>query len=129
MSEGVHGVGGNVLDVFVELAAESLHEVADEEGEIFGTLAECRNLDGENVQAIVEVAAKRRARRRAGKDRCWWRRRHGRQLVGCDCRRGVRIPALEGRGEVSVEVQGEGRRLRLGKECRGRRVRTGRFFD
>ncbi len=58
MSEGVHGVGGNVLDVFVELAAESLHEVADEEGEIFGTLAECRNLDGENVQAIVEVAAK-----------------------------------------------------------------------
>jgi len=29
-----HGVGGNILDAFVELAAKSLHEVADEEGKI-----------------------------------------------------------------------------------------------
>jgi len=57
VSEGVHGFGGNVLDAFVELAAEALHEVADEEREIFGALAEGGDLDGENVQAVKEVAA------------------------------------------------------------------------
>ena len=58
MSEGVHGVGGNVLDAFVELAAESLHEVANQQGEIFGALAKRGDLDGENIQAVIEVAAK-----------------------------------------------------------------------
>ena len=57
MGEGVHGLGGNVFDAFVELAAESLDEVADEEREIFGALAESGDLDGENVQAVEEVAA------------------------------------------------------------------------
>jgi len=58
VSEGVHGVGGNVLDVFVELAAKSLDEVAHEERKIFGALAQRGDLNGENVQAVVEVTAK-----------------------------------------------------------------------
>ncbi len=57
MGQGVHGVGGNVLDVFVELAAESLHEVADQERDVFGALAERGDLDGKNIQAVVEVTA------------------------------------------------------------------------
>ncbi len=56
--ERVHGVGGNVFDVLVELAAESLNEVADKEGKIFGALAERGNLDGKDVQAVKEVTAK-----------------------------------------------------------------------
>src|SRR5882757_6731055 len=58
MREGVHGICGNVFDILVELAAESLHEIANQQGEIFGTLAERGNLNGENIQAVIEVAAK-----------------------------------------------------------------------
>jgi len=57
VGQGVHGVGRNVLDVFVELAAELLHEVADEERDVLGALAERRDLNGEDVQAVIEVAA------------------------------------------------------------------------
>src|SRR4029077_20835621 len=56
--QSVHDVSGDVLDIFVELTAESLHEVANQEGEIFGALAERRDLYGENIQAVVEIAAK-----------------------------------------------------------------------
>jgi hypothetical protein len=55
--EGVHGVGGNVLDGFVEAAADFLDEVADEEGNILAALAQRRDVDGENVEAVVEFAA------------------------------------------------------------------------
>jgi len=58
VSEGVHGIGRDVLDAFVELAAEALDEVADEERKIFGAFAKSGDLDGENVQAVKEVAAK-----------------------------------------------------------------------
>src|SRR6266581_2014360 len=54
--KSVHDVSGDVLDIFVELTAESLHEVANQEREIFGALAERRDLYGENVQAVVEIA-------------------------------------------------------------------------
>jgi len=57
VGKGVHGVGGDVLDVFVELAAKSLDEVAHKERKIFGALAQRGDLDGENVQAVVEVTA------------------------------------------------------------------------
>jgi hypothetical protein len=55
--EGVHGVGGNVLDGFVEAAADFLDQVANEEGNVLATLAQRRDVDGENVEAIVEIAA------------------------------------------------------------------------
>src|SRR6266576_1279631 len=55
--EGLHGVGGNVLHLFIEAAAESLHEVTYEQGNVFVALAQRRNLDGENVQAVIEVVA------------------------------------------------------------------------
>src|SRR6266568_1016291 len=55
--ENVHGLGGDVLDLFVEAAAESLHEVADEKRDIFVTLAERGDLNRENVQAVVKIAA------------------------------------------------------------------------
>src|SRR6266849_149710 len=42
----------------VVVAAEFLHEVADQERDVFGALAESWDLDGENVQAVVKVAAK-----------------------------------------------------------------------
>src|SRR6266550_2250823 len=58
MREGVHGIGGNVFDILVELAAESLHEIANQQREIFGALAERGNLNGENIQTVIEVAAK-----------------------------------------------------------------------
>src|SRR5260370_26721444 len=57
MGKSVHGVGGNVLDTFIKAAAEFLHEVADEEREVFGALGERGDLDGENVQGVIEVAA------------------------------------------------------------------------
>src|SRR5439155_8075719 len=59
LRESVHGVGGNIFDILIELAAEALHEVANEEGKIFGAFAESGNLDGENVEAVEEVAAER----------------------------------------------------------------------
>src|SRR5713101_40491 len=55
--ENVHGLGGDVFDLFVEAAAESLHEVADEERDVFVTLAERGDLNGENVQAVIKIAA------------------------------------------------------------------------
>src|SRR5260221_5338088 len=55
----VHGVGGDVLDVFVELAAKSLDEVAHKERKIFGALAQRGDLDGENVQAVVRSEERR----------------------------------------------------------------------
>src|SRR5437879_4323767 len=58
MGEGIHGLSGNVLDLFVKLAAESLYEVTHEEREIFGALAKGGDLNGENIQPIVKVAAK-----------------------------------------------------------------------
>src|SRR5260370_6949819 len=57
MGKSVDGVGGNVLDTFIKAAAEFLHEVADQERDVFGALAERGDLDGENVQAVIEVAA------------------------------------------------------------------------
>src|SRR2546425_2133685 len=55
--ENVHGLGGDVFDLFVEAAAESLHEVADEERDVFVTLAERGDLNGKNVQAVIKIAA------------------------------------------------------------------------
>src|SRR6266436_6208767 len=69
----------------------------------------------------------RRVRRRGPKGRRWWRRRRERPRAACGCRRGVRIPALEGRGEAWAGVREEDRRLRRGRACRGRRARSGRF--
>src|ERR1700675_3022194 len=54
----VHGAGGNVLNLFIEAAAELLHEIADEERNVFRTLAQRGDLNGKNIEAVVEVAAK-----------------------------------------------------------------------
>ena len=49
---------GTYCDGFVEAAAEILDEVADEQRHVFAAFAQRRNLNGKNVEAIVEVAAK-----------------------------------------------------------------------
>jgi len=55
--ERVHHVGGHVSDGFVLAAAEFLHEVAHQKGHVFGTLAQRRDVDGEDVEAVIKVAA------------------------------------------------------------------------
>ena len=54
----VHRFGGNVLDGFVQAAAEILHEVTNEQGHVFAAFAQRRNLNRKNIEAIVEIAAK-----------------------------------------------------------------------
>ena len=61
-NQSVHGVGGNVQNRFVHAAAEFLNEVTHKQRNIFATIAQCRNLNRENVQTIVKVAAKRAVR-------------------------------------------------------------------
>src|ERR1700675_5137865 len=54
----VHGVGGNVLNLFIEAAAELLHEIADEERNVLRAFAQRGDLNGKNIEAVIEVAAK-----------------------------------------------------------------------
>src|SRR5437762_176467 len=54
--ESVHDVSRNVLDIFIEAAAEDLYEVAHQKKNIFRTLAKRRDLNGENVEAVIKVA-------------------------------------------------------------------------
>src|SRR6202007_1458336 len=53
----IHDGRGNVLDDFVLAAAESLDEIADQEGNVFPALAEGREENGEDVEAVIKVAA------------------------------------------------------------------------
>ena len=55
--EGFHGFRGNGLDAAVHSARIHLDEETDEQGNVFGALAEGRDADGEDVEAVVEVAA------------------------------------------------------------------------
>src|SRR6202030_1503532 len=58
VGQRVHGVGGNVFDSFIEAAAEFLDKVADQQRHIFPALAQRGNLNGKNVEAVVQIAAK-----------------------------------------------------------------------
>ena len=49
---------GTYSDGFVEAPAEILHEVAHQQRHVFRALAQCRNVNRKNIQAVVEVAAK-----------------------------------------------------------------------
>src|SRR5580704_9541486 len=57
VNQGVHDIGRNVLDGFVLAAAEFLHEVTNQQRNIFRTLAQCGKLNRKNVETIVEVTA------------------------------------------------------------------------
>ena len=57
MRERVHNVGRNVLDIFVKAAAEDLDEVTHQKRNIFRAFAKRGDLNGENVEAVIKVAA------------------------------------------------------------------------
>src|SRR5207245_2147745 len=57
VDERVHGVGGNVFNRFVQLAAVFLHEIAHEKRHVPRALAQRGRLNGENVQTVIEIAA------------------------------------------------------------------------
>src|SRR5882762_3640126 len=55
--QGIHGVRGNVLNGFVQPAAELLHEVADQQRNILAAFAKRRKLNRKNVEAVEKIAA------------------------------------------------------------------------
>ena len=52
-----HNLRRDRVDAFVHATAELLHEVPDQQQNILGPLAQRRNTDRKNVQAIVEIRA------------------------------------------------------------------------
>ena len=58
MHEEVHGLGGEFARGDVVFAGVLLDEVTDEVRDVIRTLAERRQLDPSDVQAVVEVLAK-----------------------------------------------------------------------
>src|SRR6201987_75902 len=64
--QGIHHIRGNVFDVLVLAAAEYLDEIAHQERNVFRTLAKRRNMDGENTQPVVKIAAKLALRHQGG---------------------------------------------------------------
>src|ERR1700675_78941 len=52
--ECLHRFGGNKGDGFVEAPAEFLDEIANEQGDIFRPLTESGDVNGENVEAVIE---------------------------------------------------------------------------
>src|SRR3989454_7923637 len=56
-AEGVERLARDHLDVSVHRAGEALHEETDQRGDVLGSLPQRRDVDGEDVQAIVEVVA------------------------------------------------------------------------
>ena len=128
VDQRLHDRRGNVRDGFVLAAAEFLDEIADQERNVFRALAEGREMNGKDVEAVDRDRCGIFFRRRAGRGRSWWRRRRGHRREWCDCRRGVRIPAPGGRGAIWAGARAGDRRLRRGRSCRRRRIRSGRFF-
>src|SRR5439155_4824654 len=56
-AERLEGLAGDHLDVPIHRAGETLHEETDQRGDVVGSLAQRRDLDREDVQAVVEVVA------------------------------------------------------------------------
>src|SRR5438132_886323 len=56
-AEGLERLGGDHLDVPIHRAGEALHEETDQRGNVLGSLAQRRDVDGKDVQAVVEVFA------------------------------------------------------------------------
>lgn len=54
----VHGFTGNAANVLLHFSREAGDEVVDEQGNIFAALAQGRNLDRKDVEAIEEIFAK-----------------------------------------------------------------------
>src|SRR5580700_7768613 len=58
IGECCHGVRRDGIDRLVQLARGLLNKMLDQKWNVFGPLAEWRNGNGEDVQAVVEIAAK-----------------------------------------------------------------------
>src|SRR6266478_7919751 len=56
-AQRVQRLGRNDLDVPVHRAREPVNEVPDERGNVLGALAQRRHVDGEDVEAVIEVVA------------------------------------------------------------------------
>jgi CDI toxin RNase A-like protein len=53
----LHYVRGNVCHSLVLATAEFLYEITDQQRHVFGAFAQCGNMNRENIDSIVEVAA------------------------------------------------------------------------
>src|SRR5438094_2931179 len=56
-AERLERLAGDHLDVPIHRAGETLHEETDQRGDVVGSLAQRRDVDREDVQAVVEVVA------------------------------------------------------------------------
>ena len=57
VDESAHGVWGEFADLEVVLFGEVVEEAVDEQGDIFSAAAQRRHLDGDDVEAVVEIVA------------------------------------------------------------------------
>ena len=55
IAQHTHSLRRNAFDSLVHAPGKLLREMADEQGDIFGTLAQGRNTNGKHVQPIEEV--------------------------------------------------------------------------
>ena len=63
-AQQVHRLGGDLADLPAQLPVEAPHVVADQHGQVVAALAQGRQVDREDAQAIVEVGAELPLRRR-----------------------------------------------------------------
>ena len=68
-------------------------EVLDQERDVLAPVAQGRDLDGDDAQAVVEVLLERALRRPSAAGRGWWRRSPARPPSACARRPAARTPA------------------------------------
>ncbi len=76
----VHGVGRDPRDALVHLLRELVNEVIDQGGDVVLALAQRRQLDAKDIQAIEEVGTKFSFLDQTLQDLCWSRPRSGNRL-------------------------------------------------
>src|SRR6266700_7246093 len=128
MGEGLQGPGRDRLDHLVHPRGEVSYEMAHEQRNIFRPLTQRRQLNGENVQTIVEVSSQFipfddprqipvRRRYQANVD-----------VAGTSTSQGVQFPVPEGRGAVWVASPGGYRPPRRGKNSPCAQARSAPAF-
>ena len=107
------------------LRSSAPEDVLGQERDILGAVAERRDRDPGDVQAVVQVLAEPPGGDLPGQVAMGGRDRPGRRCAGSRSRRPARTPAAGARGGSWPGPRGAARRPRRGRSCRRRPARTG----
>ena len=124
--QGVHDRGRDGLDLPAHPPGEPLGEMADQQRDVVAALAQRRQHDREDVQAVVEVAAEAAVGRPSAPGRGSWPPPGARPPGSSACCPGARTPAPAARGAAWAAAPAECRRPRRGTASPGGPARSGR---